>query len=216
MAPIHAGYAVLMLRWLDGPARALGTVFSAFRGGRLLLHVTVAAALVQVALLVIGIIAGGRPVSWALGILMPLVGNMPGTRWLVIGVAECFEQLLTVPVAWAGIEALAAGRAWRAAIGRSLTLVVRHWPLALAYFLTVSAATLGRSLADTLISGFARGSGPPDAAFFIVTIPSLLGIGAFWLAVTTLALAVVYREMLRRDALAAPVSAVVPVPTQTA
>lgn len=203
IAPIHAGYAVLMLRWLDGPARALGTVFSAFRDWRLLLNVTVAVALVRAALLVIGIIGGGSPVSWALRILMPLVGDMPGTRWLVIGVAVCFEQLFTVPVAWAGLEALAAGRAWRAAIGRSLTLVVRHWPLALAYFLIESAVTLGTSLPHTLIDGFARGSGPPDAASHIVTTASHLGIGAFGFAVTTLALAVVYREMLRRDAPAA-------------
>jgi hypothetical protein len=69
-----------------------------------------------------------------------------------LGVAECFEHLLTVPVAWAGLDALTASRAWRSAIGRSLMLIVRHWPLALA---------------------------------------------------------VVYREMLRRDAPAAPVSAVV-------
>ena len=203
MAPIHAGYAVLMLRWLDGPAHALGTVFSAFRGWRLLLNVTVAAALVRAALLVIGIIGGGSPVGWALGILMPLVGDRPDTWWLVSGVAECFGQLLTVPLAWAGIEALAAGRAWHAAIGRSVTLAVRHWALALAYFLTLSAVTLGTWLVNTLISGFVGGSGP------IVMIPTVLGIWAICLAVTTLALAVVYREMLRRDAPAAPVSAVV-------
>jgi hypothetical protein len=203
MAPIYAGYAALMLRWLDGPARALGTVFSAFRGWRLLLNVTVAAALVQAALMVIEIITGWSPASWAWGILMPLVRDMPGTSWLVSGVAQCFEHLFTVPVAWAGLEALTAGRAWHAAIGRSLTLVVRHWPLALAYFLTVCAAMLGTSLANTLISRFARGSG------LMVMLLTALGIWAFYLAVTTLALAVVYREMLRRDAPAAPVSAVV-------
>jgi hypothetical protein len=121
-----------------------------------------------------------------------------------------FEILLWVaavvllPVSWAGIEALAAGVPWHRALGRSVGRAVRHWRLTAVYLIVSKAVSYPARYLPGL---WPRSWEPPWSGPWLLEQALRQGteipLEVAALALETVALVVVYREMVWRDRLRA-------------
>jgi hypothetical protein len=140
---------------------------------------------------------------------MKLLGYVPGRQWLARELFRWIPALIVLPAAWAGLDALVRGVSWTKAVRHSAALAWRNRGLALAYFVITALIPFIFYLTDPLFPREVVEYGWIEWCRMVLAGVASLFLGAVELALSTLALVVIYREMVwrKREAEAPPTAA---------
>jgi hypothetical protein len=197
--PLFAGYAYAFLLELVGHRPRPRVVLRAFTDRRLYLNV---------------LIAGGVPyaVSAVITFLAALVfpyfrepmpyGAALGTA-LVFLIPDTLALVATLPFAFAGIDALAAGHPFHEALKRSIGFLVRQWRLfpgsvlvSFAYGIIFNALPFAFQFCPGMSKGALLGS---EGGLSTLAPFALTGLALIWVVLDTIVVVFFYREFVWRE-----------------
>jgi len=198
--PIESGYSYALYRLLLGERAGAGALFAGFRHLRLYLNLVAVGLVATAAPQVLNWIWAQIPwdFCWAYyeNIITPgspldeLIWSIPGIRWFIGDFHACVLELILLPIQWSALVVFVGGKPWYRALAASTTLVLRQWRPALM-FIAVMMVLYFRFWPKMLL---------PHGGWFSLAGCALIEWAA--LAVQAVALVVIYREMLRREAAA--------------
>ncbi len=210
---LRVGYACMMLRLLQGQKAGVVGLFAAYRSGRLWFTVTAAGGVAFLGPTLFRQVWQHVPWQHVAPALDPeapiaqLIEQIQRIAWLRHELLTVVSILVFVPVAWAGLMAIVSRQSWWEALARSARLAFAHWRLALAFVVVVVACTFLPYLASPFAWGIRDLSGSSGIVMSWLFILASVVLGAFWLLFESVALVVVYREMVWRERLAAECNA---------
>jgi hypothetical protein len=205
VACLGAMYARATLRLVEGRKAGVWTLFSPITRWRLVLNVTLAGAVATVGPYVLHMLWYAIPWDQAPTFiaadspLMNLLADVPGREWLARELARWIPALIVLPAAWAGLDSLVRGVSWTKAVRHSAALAWRNRGLALAYFVITALLPFIFYLTGPLVPwGVVEYGWIGWCRMVLANVVSLF-LGAVKLALGTLALVVIYREMVWRE-----------------
>jgi len=214
---MEAGYSLMVHRLLSGEPGRFRTLFTGYRTWRLFSRLAIVSGVLVASDYALNCLWSWLPWDFCWdyfsNIVTPgspldeLLGSIPHLGWFIGDFHYAVRALILLPIQWAALEVIVAGKSWPAALAGSVHLVWRHKSLALVMLgvlVVLSFDAWPRALLPNRHDYF------QDYSYFVYKLVDWLHLGgnaAITCAVTaikTAGLVVVYHAMRASDVAAQP------------